>query len=64
MFLGFGGLWLLLRYFFPRLWNTDAEPDGGEGARIVALAHELMHFIEQVGRVDTGVAYRYRKGGV
>ncbi len=32
MFLGFGGLLLLLRYFFPKLWNFDAEPDGEEGA--------------------------------
>ena len=28
MFLGFGGFLLLLRYFFPKLWNPDAEPDG------------------------------------
>lgn len=27
LFLGFGGLLLLLSYFFPRLWNPDAEPD-------------------------------------
>ncbi len=31
LFLGFGGLLLLLSYFFPRLWNPDAEPDGEEG---------------------------------
>ena len=31
LFLGFGGLLLLMSYFFPRLWNPDAEPDGEEG---------------------------------
>ncbi len=31
LFLGFGGLLLLLSYFFPTLWNPDAEPDGKEG---------------------------------
>ena len=31
LFLGFGGLLLLLSYFFPKLWNPDAEPDGEQG---------------------------------